>query len=124
MRYPIIPNTKPRMTRADKWKQRPAVMQYRRFKDEVRSHGVILPENYHVIFVLPMPQSWSKKRKEAMLGKPHRQTPDKDNLEKALLDSLYEQDCGMWDGRVTKIWGTHGEIIIQEISPPDLCLLK
>ncbi|MGL6296063.1 MAG: RusA family crossover junction endodeoxyribonuclease [Plesiomonas sp.] len=118
MRYPICPNTKPRMTRSDKWKKRTPVMQYRSFKDEVRHHGVVLPQNYHVIFVIPMPKSWSKKKKVQMHGQPNRQIPDKDNLEKALLDALYEQDCGMWDGRVTKVWGYLGEIIVIEIEPP------
>ena len=93
-------------------------MQYRSFKDEVRHHGVVLPQNYHVIFVIPMPKSWSKKKKVQMHGQPNRQIPDKDNLEKALLDALYEQDCGMWDGRVTKVWGYLGEIIVIEIEPP------
>ena len=32
----VTPNTKPRMTRADKWKQRPCVVQYRTFKDTLR----------------------------------------------------------------------------------------
>nr|WP_317403378.1 RusA family crossover junction endodeoxyribonuclease [Plesiomonas shigelloides] len=118
--YPIVPNTKPRMTRSDKWKIRPPVLQYRNFKDQVRAAGVSLPENYHVIFVIPMPKTWSQKKKCSMVGKPHRQVPDKDNLEKALLDALYEQDCGMWDGRVTKIWGYEGEIIVSEIQPPVL----
>ena len=31
--YDITPIGKPRMTRADKWKQRPAVMRYRAFCD-------------------------------------------------------------------------------------------
>lgn len=118
MRYPVTPNTKPRMTRSDKWKQRPAVMKYRQFKDAVRLYGITLPVCYHVIFVIPMPQSWSKKRKAEMVGSPHMPTPDKDNLEKALLDALYEDDSHKWDGRVTKVWGYTGEIIVSEIAPP------
>ena len=115
--YDIKPNTKPRMTRSDKWKQRPCVMQYRAFKDEVRLKKVYLPEAYHIIFVIPMPKSWSKKKHLEMLYKPHKQTPDKDNLEKALLDALYCDDSHVWDGRVTKIWGYDGQIIVKEIKP-------
>ena len=111
--YQITPVPKPRQTRSDKWKVRPNVARYRAFCDEVRLRKVTLPESgYHVIFVLPMPKSWSKKKKAEMDGKPHQQTPDKDNLEKALLDALFQDDSHIWDGRVTKRWGQEGQIII------------
>lgn len=113
--YLITPMGKPRMTRSDKWKQRPEVLRYRAFKDEVRLNKVSLPESgYHITFVIPMPQSWSKKKKAEMNGKPHQQKPDKDNLEKALLDAIFEDDCRIWDGRVSKVWGETGKIIIKE----------
>ena len=115
--YNIAPNTKPRMTQRDRWKKRPCVLKYHAFKDEVRLKGVELPDSYHVIFVVPMPKSWSKKKQAEMDRQPHRQTPDKDNLEKALLDAIYSDDSHMWDGRVTKIWGTAGHIIVKEIEP-------
>ncbi|MCK5616825.1 RusA family crossover junction endodeoxyribonuclease [Candidatus Pacearchaeota archaeon] len=115
--YNIAPNTKPRMTQCDRWKKRPCVLKYHAFKDEVRLKGVELPDSYHVIFVVPMPKSWSKKKQAEMDRQPHRQTPDKDNLEKALLDAIYSDDSHMWDGRVTKIWGTVGHIIVKEIEP-------
>jgi len=103
------------MTQADKWKQRDCVLRYRALKDEIRAHGVTLPEaNYHVVFVLPMPLSWSKKKREMMNGQPHQQKPDKDNLEKALLDALFVEDSAIWDGRVSKVWGEEGAIIIGE----------
>ncbi|CNL09497.1 Holliday junction resolvase [Yersinia mollaretii] len=51
-----------------------------------------------------------------MDGKPHQTKPDKDNLEKALLDAIFEDDCRIWDGRVTKLWGEIGKIIIQEMA--------
>lgn len=116
--YNITPLGKPRMTRADKWKKRPEVLRYRAFCDEVRLNKVTLPEGgYHVIFVLPMPPSWSKKKRALMDGKPHQQKPDKDNLEKALLDALFGEDSHIWDGRVTKIWGETGKMIIREGEP-------
>lgn len=88
-------------------------MRYRAFADEVRLLGITLPDHgWHVTFVLPMPKSWSKRKREAMDGRPHQQTPDKDNLEKALLDALFQDDCHIWDGRVTKRWGEQGQIII------------
>ncbi|WP_437888369.1 RusA family crossover junction endodeoxyribonuclease [Phytobacter sp. V91] len=108
---------KPRMTQRDKWKKRPATSAYWRYKDQIQKMGVTLPESgYHVIFVLPMPVSWSKKKRAEYAGKPHQQKPDKDNLEKALLDSIFEDDCRIWDGRVTKVWGETGQIIIRETA--------
>lgn len=119
--FNITPLGKPRMTRADKWKKRPEVLRYRAFCDEVRLNNVSLPESgYHVIFVLPMPPSWSKKKRPLMDGKPHQQKPDKDNLEKALLDAIFGEDSHIWDGRVTKIWGETGQMIIREGEPCEL----
>ncbi|WP_372809350.1 RusA family crossover junction endodeoxyribonuclease [Litorivivens sp.] len=113
MKYPITPMGKPRMTRSDKWKQRPAVMRYRSFKDEVRLHGLTVPESgAHIMFVLPMPKSWSKKRKAEMNGKPHQSKPDIDNLTKALFDAIFEDDAHIWDHRSTKVWGDEGAIFI------------
>jgi Holliday junction resolvase RusA-like endonuclease len=115
--YPIVPMGKPRMTRADKWKKRPEVMRYRAFCDEVRLRGVALPESgAHVTFVLPMPASWSKKKRQQHNGQPHQAKPDCDNMLKALMDALYEDDAHIWDCRITKVWGEIGQIIIREAA--------
>lgn len=115
--YPIVPMGKPRMTRADKWKKRPEVMRYRAFCDEVRLRGVALPESgAHFTFVLPMPASWSKKKRQQHNGQPHLAKPDCDNMLKALMDALYEDDAHIWDCRITKVWGEIGQIIIREAA--------
>ncbi|MEL0577036.1 RusA family crossover junction endodeoxyribonuclease [Pectobacterium punjabense] len=115
--YNIVPLGKPRMTQRDKWQKRPPVLRYRAFCDEVRLNKITLPEGgWHVTFVLPMPPSWSKKKRSEMNGKPHQQKPDKDNLEKALLDAIFDDDSRIWDGRVSKIWGEFGKIIIEEAA--------
>ncbi|MDU3478938.1 MAG: RusA family crossover junction endodeoxyribonuclease [Citrobacter sp.] len=89
--YDITPMGKPRMTRADKWKKRPEVLRYRAFCDEVRLQGVELRESgSHVTFILPMPASWSKKKRAELNGKPHQAKPDFDNMMKALMDAIYE----------------------------------
>ena len=117
MKYPITPMAKPRMTRADKWKQRPAVLKYRAYKDEIRLRQVSVPESgARIIFVIPMPASWSKKKRQSMNGMPHRQRPDIDNLHKGLLDALFTEDCQVWDHWITKVWGEEGAIIIEPIS--------
>ena len=113
---PVTPCPKPRMTQRDRWKTRPAVVRYRQFCDAVRDTwpvGVTYPEaGAHVTFWLPMPRSWSKRKRDTMRGQPHQQKPDRDNLEKALMDAMCEDDAHVWDGRTTKRWADTGYITI------------
>lgn len=112
--YKVTPVPKPRQTRSDRWKQRPNVMRYRAFCDELRALGCAVPESdSHVIFHMPMPKSWSKKKRAEMLGQPHRQKPDVDNLTKAILDAVLKDDSGVWDMRTTKRWSEIGCIEIK-----------
>jgi len=103
------------MTRADKWKQRPEVLRYWAFCDEVRSKRGEFTNHCHVFFILPMPESWSKKKRQEMDGQPHLSKPDADNLIKALGDALYADDSGLWHYAVTKLWGIQGQIRIAKI---------
>ena len=115
--YDITPIGKPRMTQRDRWHKRPATAAYWSYKAQVRLLGIELPESgYHITFVIPMPQRWSKKKRAQPAGPPHQQKPDKDNLEKALLDAVFDEDSHVWDGRVTKIWGERGRIIIEDAT--------
>ena len=91
--YPITPVPKPRMTTSDRWNKRPCVQRYWSFKDECKLRGVVIPDdNCGITFCMPMPKSWSKAKKERMLGKLHKQTPDIDNLLKGLLDAIRKKD--------------------------------
>lgn len=111
--YDIEPTPKPRMTQRDKWKKRPAVLRYHAFKDEVKLKGVSVPESgASVSFYMPMPKTWSKKKKASLVGEPHQQEPDVDNLLKALLDAVYDDDSGVWDIRASKIWSYQGKIVV------------
>ena len=113
MIYDIEPVAKPRMTQRDKWAKRPCVMKYRDFKDQVKLNRIDLPEcGAHITFIVPMPKSWSKKRRAEMNLRPHQQKPDLDNFVKALLDAVYEDDAHIWDIWATKVWGYAGEIMI------------
>ena len=115
----VEPMGKPRMTQRDKWKGRDCVVRYYVFKDQLNlaAKGFEMPEgNYHLKFYLPMPVSWSVKKKEAMKWKPHQQKPDKDNLEKAFLDCLCKNDEKIWDGRVSKFWDNTGYITIEYLQ--------
>lgn len=115
--YPIDPVAKPRMTVRDKWLKPPRkpVQKYRWFCDLVKIYDVLLPKSGAcVTFKLPMPASWSKKKRAAMDGKPHEQVPDWDNLGKALSDAVYGQDCVISDIRIKKRWAQKGSIEIEE----------
>jgi Holliday junction resolvase RusA-like endonuclease len=115
--YPITPSPYVRQTRADKWKKRPSVLKYRAFRDEVALHIKELPADFfHVVFLIPVPMSWSEKKKAKMIGRPHLGTPDKDNLEKGLFDAVYRfgDDGHIWNSSSTKLWAGIGAIIIAD----------
>ena len=114
-RYPITPIGKPRMTRRDTWKKRPCVLRYYAFKDLIRLYRVDVPMSGATIrFELPMPPSWSKKKREAMNGQPHQQKPDIDNMLKALLDAVYHDDSVVWHlAGLEKRWAVEGAIMVE-----------
>jgi Holliday junction resolvase RusA-like endonuclease len=115
----IDPMAKPRMTRSDKWNQRDCVMRYWQFKDRLEAlfGDRELPETFHVVFTVPMPASWSEKRKVMFDGKPHQVRPDTSNYLKAFEDCLMEEDSSLWDIRSTKIWGRKGSIQVRILEP-------
>jgi Holliday junction resolvase RusA-like endonuclease len=103
--FDITSVTKPRQTRADVWKKRPCVMKYRAFADEVRAAKVQLPPlGAYIVFHLPMPKSWSKKKRAAMNGNTHKQRPDCEDLWKILADAIYDMDAHTHDVRISKFW--------------------
>ena len=114
--YPVTIVAKPRMTRRDKWKARPVVLRYRAFKDECKIFRVQLDVTkfYHVIALMPVPASLNDIERRKRIFEPHSFTPDKDNLEKALLDALYSDDSIAWDGRFTKVWAGLGGMFISD----------
>ncbi len=113
----IIPVAKPRMTRSDKWKKRPATSKYWAFKDELvmkcNLAGVKIIEELNVIFIIPMPKTWSKSKKAAMDEHKHLYKPDCDNLIKAVQDCLLKDDSGIFRVSAEKYWGTEGKIIFK-----------
>lgn len=118
----VNPVAKPRMTQRDRWKKRNCVLKYHAFKDELRLklRGFDLPAyGYHLLFVIPMPKSWSQKKRRENNLQPHMPRPDRDNLEKAFLDAILEEDSGIWDGRITKVWGERGLIVIGIMDEED-----
>lgn len=113
----VIPDTcaKPRMTKADTWKKRPAVMKYRAFCDLVRktmaeTTDQELPEGQPVELearvTRKVPKSWSAKKRAKYLGTPHLSRPDTSNFTKAIEDAIYpNEDSFIFSNKVWKVWG-------------------
>lgn len=112
MIYNIKPCPKPRMTVSDKWKKRPCVLRYRAFADECRLRGVKVTNGCSIVFRIPMPKSWSNKKKSEMNGKPHTQRPDIDNLLKSVMDAVLPEDSHIHSIYIKKQWAVTGQIEI------------
>ncbi len=135
--FDITPVGKPRMTQSDQWKtnpnhpdprkaQRPAVTQWFAFQRILQALAYNarykITDRIDVVFFLPMPDSWSKKKKREMLGKPHQSKPDADNLMKAFKDSLAINDEQIWDERSRKFWGDKGSIMVIPVDSSEQLL--
>jgi len=105
------------MSQSDAWKKRPSVLRYRAFCDTVRLLGARLPRAYKITFLIPMPESWSEKKKSELVGKPHCQKPDASNLTKATEDALVKDDSVLWRIAADKLWSYSPAIVIQKIDP-------
>jgi Holliday junction resolvase RusA-like endonuclease len=104
------------MTRRDKWLKppRPRVARYWEFKRQLLTcdHRANWDE-LSIEFRIPMPRSWSQKKKAEMALKPHTVKPDLDNLIKAFKDALLTDDSSVWRyGRMTKVWDYEGSIVL------------
>ena len=82
-------------------------------------HGIVEGE-YLVIamaFTMPIPQSYSNKKKKELEGQPHTKKPDLDNLVKAVLDALndgvaYTDDSKIWRIVARKEYGEEPSVWI------------
>ena len=112
---------KPRMTRSDKWKKRPATTKYWAFKDQIKVFANLqglyeLPGSiYSVQFYVAMPESWNPGKKLRMDGTPHAGARDLDNYLKALFDCLCKQDGHIYEitNGLGKYWATESSIVIR-----------
>ncbi len=107
MRIPVTPMGKPRMTRRDKWAKRKCVVKYYEFKDKIREYTECFPKKprrVDWIAYLPMPKSWSKAKKSGKQGRLHQSKPDRDNIDKAILDAVLKDDSVVAQGITEKRW--------------------
>ena len=128
--FDVTPIGKPSFQKSDKWRtldhsdprrcQRPIVTKWLEFKKSLailaKKQVFIMPASKStILFILPMPDSWSKKKRALMDGSPHQAKPDADNLCKAFFDSICpDDDSYIWEYLVAKRWGSAGKIIITQ----------
>ncbi len=118
--FSVNPTSKPRMVRSDKWKKRTITDNYWAFKKELKLRANLaglktLPSVIQsILFIVPMPESWSEKKKKEFDGMPHTQRPDLDNFLKGLQDCLCNEDSHIWRiCYLSKVWGRQGQLIIE-----------
>lgn len=127
--FNVVPMGAVRMSSSDRWKtnpnhpdpnkrQREEVTRYFAYKDQLRQKAkemnYELGETLEIIFVLPMPESWSKKKKERMNRMTCKVKPDFDNLEKGFCDALKKQDSQIWKCSSEKRYSYAGFIIVYQ----------
>ena len=116
-------------------RRRAQLEKYNSYKAEIRNWaaktGFKMPLGYFaIVFYIPAPESWRKKKRDEMVGNPHQSTPDCDNLLKAFFDGIMprknktKQEKGSDDRRIHcytafKLWCNQGEerILIVEFQP-------
>lgn len=99
-----------RCNRSVAWKRTPSQEAYFAYKNRLRTAfgDVTCPDEVKIIAYIKMPDSWSKKKKAALNGFPHRQKPDADNITKGVKDSLFKQDEAVWSESCKKFWAEKG----------------
>lgn len=112
----VDPMGAPRQTRADVWKKRPVILRYRAYRDFLRLHIKEVPQTVSLKFTLSMPDSWTHKKRGLMVGMPHQQKPDIDNLIKGVLDALLVDDAHIHTVLASKVWGTRGLISMDSLG--------
>lgn len=138
-RFEISPQTAIRCTQGDRiffriprTDLRPAGLKrllrlerYNQYKQDLlalsKQKGFTFPyQGAHIKFFVPVPRSWSKKKKAAYHLKLHMGRPDVDNMLKGVFDSLFSEDKYIADVRVTKFWvDFEAGWIDVEVSEPD-----
>ena len=131
LRINTMPMGAVRMSKSDTWKtdpnhpnilkrQRDVVRRYFEYKNSVtkacNENNYVLGDTLNVVFYLPMPKSWSEKKRKAHQFQPHKSKPDLDNLVKAVMDALKKQDSDVYQITAEKRYDYEGYILIKNIS--------
>jgi Holliday junction resolvase RusA-like endonuclease len=115
-----VPASRPRVCRFGTFYQ----PKYEAFKKELTkwfedNKGYVFTQaaSVKISFDIPMPKSFSKKKRLDVVDSPHTQRPDIDNLIKAVLDSMngtvISDDSIIWSMTSTKTWRENPCIYIE-----------
>jgi Holliday junction resolvase RusA-like endonuclease len=112
MKIAVTPMGAPRQTQRDVWKKRPVIVKYHKYRDDLRDAlpGYQLGMDLNLKFYLPMPKSYSKKKKLELMGTYHDQKPDIDNLAKGFMDAFKTEDKHVAVLHAEKYWSEIGYI--------------
>lgn len=69
-----------------------------------RKQFIMPPAGVAIVFYVPVPKSWSNKKKKAHHGMLHQSTPDLDNFAKAMMDAMLSEDKYIASYSLTKRW--------------------
>ena len=119
----ITPQTHIRVTQGDSWlfgvsdqylsskypsalKRKKYLRRYSSYKESLRllAHQAkfnMPASGAWIKFYIPMPKTWSKKKRTKLSFEPHQTKPDIDNFTKAFFDCLLRDDNIIWDVRVS-----------------------
>ena len=129
--FDLIPIGAVRMTQSDKWKlnpnhrdpakrQREVVTRYFDFKDKIKAQtkemefklsGVL-----EIVFLVPMPFTWSEKKKKLLNKTAVLTRPDIDNYVKSFMDALESEDGFVWKIIAEKRYAFKGSILVYETN--------
>ena len=127
--FNVIPMGAVRMTQSDKWKlnpnhvdpkkrQREVVSRYFEFKNQIKLQAeqmnYKLGEILEIIFLVPMPFTWSEKKKVKHNKLPVKTRPDIDNYVKSFMDALENEDGFVWNIKAQKRYAFKGSILVYE----------
>jgi Holliday junction resolvase RusA-like endonuclease len=115
----------------DLYKRKLRIVKYNDYKKELRKEAtrvglmfnetqtIFPPAGAWIKFYIPVPVSWSKKKKRLHNFEPHQSKPDTSNLHKAFEDALLKEDKIVWDYRASAFWYNsikgYIEIVIDQV---------
>jgi Holliday junction resolvase RusA-like endonuclease len=71
-----------------------------------------LPQVLDIVFLIPMPFTWSEKKKVKHNKTKVMKRPDLDNLVKAFMDALSVEDGYVWKITAEKRYSFNGSILV------------
>ena len=125
--FDVIPMGAVRMSQSDRWKtnpdhadpkkrQREVVTKYFAYKNTLRGQAKQMnfefKNHLDAVFIVPIPDSFSEKKKQRLNGTPVKTKPDIDNYVKAFMDSLKSEDGDVWYTKAIKVYGFKGSILV------------